>query len=240
MSLTGLTLVKNGNDLHYPWKECIRELASYCNEVLVATAISKDNTLEELKALCLELGNVRFFMTNWKDNNTGNGKVLADVINELLPHVKTKWCMYLQSDEFLDKTDLSGLKNLTLNLDNTDYSEVELYRTYFYGSVKTRLLKDEIWLGRLFKIGTCIVGGDGMHLVRQKGRAYRSNLIILHYSRCDSEEQLDKKIKNLDSLFHEPDEIKKFPAFKFNKNIQLINYYGYHPPGIIDFYSENK
>lgn len=237
--LTGLTLVKNGNKFHYPWKECIREMAKYCKEVLVATAVSSDNTLEELKALCLELGNVKFFMTNWKETNTGDGRVLADVINELLPHVKTNWCAYLQSDEFIRSNHLSDLEKLMSELDPTDYSEIELYRTFFYKSLTTRSAKDEIWLGRVFKTGTCTVGGDGMHLVRQQGRAYRSTAIILHYSRCGTEEEIDRKVKNLDSLFHDKEAILRFPTFKFEEKTELLYYYGDHPPGIIEFYSED-
>jgi adenylate kinase family enzyme len=239
--LTGLTCIKNGNALKYPWKECIKSLASYCNQVLVATASCDDGTIEDLKALCIEYPHIKMVFTNWKDINTGNGSVLASVVNELLPFVKNEWCVYLQADELIHEQDIENLFFILKELPS-NITQLELLRTYFWKDLQTRNTEFEIMLGRVFRKGTHIIGGDGMYLNRLKGEVIRSDIQIYHYSRIGSEEDITKRVRNLDKLFHSQEAVDKFKDFSYTTftNSRLINYSGSHPKGIKEFYSEKE
>ena len=239
MNLAGLTLIKNGNLLNYPWKECIKSLAGYCSQVLVATAYSKDNTLEELNKLCEQYPHVRFVMTDWVDKNTGDGRVLADVVNELLPMVESEWVVYMQADEMLHELQTNSLKMFIDQL-GPEYSQIELFRTYFYKDLKTRLAPEELYLGRVFKKGTHKIGGDGMHLIRESGKVFRVTIPIFHYSRIGTEEQITARIRTLDRLFHPEETVETFKTFTFDRIDEAMPYNGSHPALAYQFYSEKE
>src|SRR5271157_3506698 len=104
MKLTGLTLIKNGEVLKYPYKECIIHLSQLCDEVLVNVGISSDQTQEEVNRLALQLGNVRAYTFDWNGLNRDHGSELAIQANNLLPYLESgpdSWICYLQADEII-------------------------------------------------------------------------------------------------------------------------------------------
>lgn len=241
IKLTGITLIKNGNQLKYPYKACIQSLASYCDQVIVNVGKSIDNTEHDvLQLVDKEFKNVAVYSTSWSEENTGNGQELAIQANKLLPFVNTEWIVYLQADEFILEEDIEKIKKdiNSFNPNEEEYTQIELFRTYFYKSLNTRLLKNEIWLGRIFKKGTHTVGGDGMFLNRNSGRVWRAqDTKIMHYSRIGTEQEITNRVRQLDKLFHDEDEIKTFPAFKFETE-GLIKYTGKHPKEMLKFYNQ--
>lgn len=235
MKLTGITLVKDGNLLGYPWKECIRSLSHICDDVFVNVGDSTDNTLDDM--LSLEVPNLFVKQFTWDMSPTGDGRELAVQANNLLSYVDADWILYMQADEMLLESDKEELIRLLESLPDST-SQVELYRTYFWGDIRTRAPEYEIYLGRIFRPGTHKVGGDGMFLVRESGEVYRSDKLIYHYSRMGSEEDITQRVRRLDGLFHSPEVIEKFSDFSYNQlaTEALISYVGKHPRGIEDFY----
>lgn len=227
-NLTGITLIRNGNKFNYPYKECIKQLSTICSEVIVNVGDSDDDT-----SVIEVPGRVRIFNSKWDMSNTGDGRELARQANLLLPLVTTEWILYLQADEFVIDQLSDYLNTLPINI-----TQVELFRTYFYRDLNTRLASEELFLGRVFRRSTHLIGGDGMHLDRLSGDVIRTNINIYHYSRIGTEEQIDKRIKNLDRLFHEPEQVQNFSTFKY-QTTGLISYEGIHPVGIKEFY-DNK
>ena len=51
-SLSGYTTTKDCIDQNYPWRECIKSLLGFCDEVVVVDGGSKDGTWEELEEWC--------------------------------------------------------------------------------------------------------------------------------------------------------------------------------------------
>jgi len=237
MSLSGITLIKNGEKLLYPYKECIRHLSILCDEVIVNVGIGIDSTHEEVQALAEELGNVRLYTHNWNEFNRHGGSELAIQANNLLPYVYTDWICYLQADELIGEWEKDYIRRELQNMPK-EISQVELLRTYFYGDLQTRLVKDEIFLGRIFRTGTHIIGGDGMFLIRNSGECIRwSDKLIYHYSRMGTSQDITKRLRTLDHMFHPEEEVNTYPPFDYNLDSQeLIQYNGPHPSGISDFY----
>lgn len=233
--LTGLTLIRNGNELGYPWKECIMSMCWGCNQVLVNCGYSTDGTSEDLHNLSIP--KIDYGYIRWDLSNTGDGRELAIQANKMLPFVHHNWVVYLQADEFIMKEDYWKLQDFLATLPDT-VTQVELYRTYFWGSLKKRAPKHEIWLGRVFRKGTHEVGGDGMHLTRKSGEVVRFPIWIYHYSRIGSEEAITKRVRNLDQLFHSEEEVAKFKPFSYTEipESELVDYDGPHPDGVKEFY----
>lgn len=227
--LEGITLIRNGNHLKYPWKECIKQLSLCCNQVIVNCGDSFDNTFEDLKALSFELDNVTPICERWDMKNTGNGYELARQINLELSLTALPWVLYLQADEFIHEQDIDKLRSLLDTLPN-NITQIELYRTYFWGW-DYRAPKYELYLGRVFRKGTHLVGGDGMYLIRQTGDIYRTDIPIYHYSRVGTEEEITRRVRNLDTLFHDQKEIDTFKPIRYTdlRQEELIPFQGTHP-----------
>ena len=241
MKLIGVTLIRNGNRLEYPWKLCIKRLSSVCNQVWVnCDKYSTDNTWKDLVVIADKNRKVEIVPSIWNMSNTGNGKELAHQINLILNQLcRCDWVLYLQADEFIHENDAEKIRTYLSQL-SSDVTQVELYRTYFWKDLNHRSVEDEIWLGRIFRPNTHLVGGDGMYLVRQYGNVARLDVNIYHYSRLGDEKIVNKRIRTLDSLFHEADIIKDFEDFSYKTDKKIVEYTGPHPQGIKEFYNKRR
>jgi glycosyltransferase involved in cell wall biosynthesis len=227
MSLTGITLIKNGTTLQYPYRECIKSLATYCDKAIVNVGISTDDTKEEVAKLEKELPNLKSYSFEWSEENTGDGRELAIQANNLLKYIDTEWVLYLQADEFLLESDGFKIKEMLKTVPR-EVSQIELFRTYFYGDIHHRLPRDELFLGRIFRKNTHTIGGDGMYLIRKSGEVMRTNCLIYHYSRIGTPEEITKRVRTLDRLFHPEEIVVNFDDFYYNET-SLITYIGPHP-----------
>jgi len=239
--LTGVTLVRNGDKLKYPWRQCIYSLAKLCDHVIVnCDPASEDRTLEKIHWLHERMKNtaVSVLHSTW-DMGITMGEELATQANKILPLVskKTDWIVYMQADEMIHEKDFYFLKEYLGQLP-ANVSQVELYRTYFWKNLKRRAPAHETWLGRIFRPGTHVVGGDGMYLVRRSGGVQRAPYWIYHYSRMGQEEDVTARIRNLDHMFHPEDEVANFAPFKYDEADTLVGYTGTHPHGIEEFYGK--
>ncbi len=237
--ITGISLIRNGVKFGYPFEMAITSLAQLCSEVLVNVDPGQDKTLETLRGLKNRFPHIQLIETTWDMKNTGDGSELAKQANLLLPSAKNEWIVYMQADEMIHQKDMIGLKEFLRGVPE-NYSQVELYRTYFWENLRTRLLSDEIWLGRIFRNGTNTVGGDGMWLNRHSGDAIRSPYWIYHYSRMGLEHKVNNRLRNLDSLFHDKEVVESFKPFSYSadsKGKELVKYHGSHPEGIEAFYN---
>lgn len=234
--LTGMTLIRNGNKLKYPWKECVISMSNYCSNVLVNCDAGEDNTLDELMELKKEYPNIFIYEHKWDMSNTGDGSELAKQANNLLPYVANPWVVYLQADEFILE-DVGKKIRQQLQTAPDIVTQIELYRTYFWGSLDIRAEDQEIWLGRIFRKGSHTVGGDGMYLNKRWGTVARYKGLIYHYSRMGSEEDVNTRWRNLDKLFHDPEVVNEFEHFSYSNAGNLIQYNGPHPTGVKEFYN---
>lgn len=240
--ITGITLIRNGVTLGYPFEQAISSLAELCSQVIVNVDPGSDTTLQAVRGLRKKYPHIQILDSVWNMKNTGDGSELAHQANKILDQcdIKNEWITYMQADEMIHQKDHFQLKEFICELPD-NYSQIELYRTYFYQDLRVRLLQDEIWLGRIFRRGTHRVGGDGMWLDRQFGEVIRSAFWIYHYSRMGREEKVNSRLRNLDSLFHEKEVVDSFTPFTYaeaGKGKELASYKGSHPEGIQEFYRD--
>lgn len=244
-NLTGLTLIKDGDRLGYPWQLCIKNMAKVCDTIEVAVGNSSDDTVEQALRLTQEIRSpeIMLHLREWNMQNTGDGSELAKQANEALAHATGEWILYLQADEFIHEEDHQKLRDL-IEAQPENVDQIELYRTYFWGDLQTRAPQFEIYLGRVFRNGRYSVGGDGMHIVpnRNSGSIVRSEIPIYHYSRIGDESIVTTRIRNLDQLFLDTETINQFENFTYAElsEEELVSYTGTHPEGIKEFYSGER
>lgn len=235
MKLTGVTLVRNGEALKYPWKACVKNLIAYCDEVIVNLGDSFDNTREQLFALSCP--NLKIIETVWNMSNTGDGKELAEQANLAVAAATGDWIIYLQADELISESDHALVRQI-MAAQPEHITQIEFLRTYFWENLTTRATDLELYLGRAFRRNTHIVGGDGMHLIRNSGDVARTSVNIFHYSRIGTEQDITLRIRTLDGLFHEKEAVEKMQNFTYNEVHKLDTYSGSHPEGIVKFYTK--
>lgn len=245
--ISGVTLIRNGNQLRYPWKLCIKQLLLICDEVIVNCdpgvvdddGLCGEGTWYELQAMAAFEPRIKILISTWDMKNTGDGSELARQANLCLDHVTQPWVLYVQADELIHQKDASGIRNMLEHM-HPSISQAELYRSYFWQYLDRRLFDHEIWLGRIFRAGSHRVGGDGMYLERLWGNVVRSPYWIYHYSRMGSEAQVNSRLRTLDRLFHPSYEVDAYRPFSYAdeaKDKRIVPYLGTHPQGIPEFYS---
>lgn len=234
--LTGLTLIRNGNRLKYPWKACIKQLLHICDEVVVGLGQSDDGTLYDLCNMAHNDSRIKIHYSEWNLENKHLGSELAIQTNLALSLATQPWVLYLQADEFIGEWERDFIRNKITTASN-NISQFELYRTYFWGDLQHRAPEHELYLGRIFKRGTHEVGGDGMYLIRHEGEVERlENKLIYHYSRIGTEVEVTQRIRTLDNLFHEQSIINTFKDFSYDEITKLISYNGPHPKEVLEYY----
>lgn len=108
--VSGLTIIRNGVRLNYPFIEAIRSALAICDEYIVVAGDSDDETLEHLAAL--DDPRVRVIQTHWSPLVSPRKCVLAQQTNIGLGFCRGHWCLYLQGNEILHEKDLPNLRRL--------------------------------------------------------------------------------------------------------------------------------
>jgi glycosyltransferase involved in cell wall biosynthesis len=154
MLVSGLSVIKNGIRLGYPFLESIRSAIDICEEFVVVVDPGEDNTVEMLRELQLAEPKLKIIETIWSEKVRPQKCVLAQQTNIGLHQCKGDWVLYLQANEVLHENDLLHL--LKLMKEHRDNAEVEamlLERLTFWADY-THLLK--VYPDR-FKFSTRIV-----------------------------------------------------------------------------------
>lgn len=253
MKLAGITLVANGTNLGYPFKTCVKNLLSCCDQVYVATDIyNKDNTLQVLEEMKSIHNHLTILKTEWNWGIT-NGQDLAFRANqclELAEKERNDYALYVQADEVINPKEINLLKFM---LEKT-WMNIALERAYFWKDLDYVNRDWTLHIPRLCAITPELrVIGDGMsmainqrlpliHMTPEIARIY-------HYSRVGNSQDIAKRLNNLDLLFHSPGEFQPLKDYIFgiNNNYEqgcpeariervIVN----HPPGIQEFYKEYK
>jgi len=100
MSLGGSIFVRNAVKFDYCIQEAVESLIPLCDEVVVLDCQSEDETLDVLRALGRQYGNLRVYEGGeWEC--APNFERLAILANQAKEYLKTKWHFMLQADEVL-------------------------------------------------------------------------------------------------------------------------------------------
>jgi glycosyltransferase involved in cell wall biosynthesis len=130
--VSGLTIIRNGVKLNYPFIEAIQSALSICDEFIVVAGDSDDETLDHLAAL--KDKRIRVVNTRWSPDITPQKCLLAQQTNIGLGFCTGRWCLYLQANEILHEDSLAGLRQLMeQHADNPQVEAMLLERLTFWG-----------------------------------------------------------------------------------------------------------
>ncbi len=108
--VSGLTIIRNGVRLNYPFLESIRSALSICDEFVIVAGDSDDETLARLETLNDD--RIRIIQTRWSPDVRPQKCLLAQQTSIGLGFVRGTWCLYLQANEVLHEDSLLPLRAL--------------------------------------------------------------------------------------------------------------------------------
>jgi hypothetical protein len=108
--VSGLTIIRNGVRLNYPFMEAIRSALAICDEYVVVAGDSDDGTLDRLASL--DDPRIRIINTRWSPYTKPQKCLLAQQTNIGLGFCSGRWCLYMQANEVLHEDDLPQLRAL--------------------------------------------------------------------------------------------------------------------------------
>ncbi|MBC8371854.1 MAG: glycosyltransferase family 2 protein [Planctomycetes bacterium] len=123
MLVSGLSVIKNGIRLGYPFLESIRSAISICEEFVVVVDPGEDDTLEMLREMQRSEPKLKLIETEWSAKVNPQKCVLAQQTNIGLHQCKGDWVLYLQANEVLHEDDLGNLQSLMKNIKTTRKSK---------------------------------------------------------------------------------------------------------------------
>ena len=129
MKVSGFTIVRNGVNYAYPFKEAILSILPLCDEMIVNVGISDDNTLDTVNSI----GNskIKIIESNW--DLSKKFEVLSIETNRALKECTGDWCFYIQADEVLHEKFIPDIKNdLLINLEKEKIERLRFKYKHFY------------------------------------------------------------------------------------------------------------
>ena len=108
--VSGLTIVRNGQRLDYPFLEAIASALPVCDEFIVVVGQSDDDTLEQVRAI--DDPRLRIVETVWSQKVRPRKSLLAQQTNIGLHLCQGDWCLYVQANEVLHERSHGILRGL--------------------------------------------------------------------------------------------------------------------------------
>ena len=223
MKITGILSVSNGSGLQYPYPVVVHNLQRMCDNVIVGVDPNFPTDRETLEML--ELPNVSVVDFAWDLSNRDGGSEIAiqmDHLTDLAKEQGSDWVVVMQADELIHDDDFQMLR--TFMSRSPKVTGFKMKRLYFWKDLNT--LRDD-WdaqLVRIFRPGTYSFMAEntdksGMYAAQTSpGEEVELPYFIYHYSRVDAPEVISKRIRNMDTLFHDPDTLiaeEDLPGYDF-------------------------
>lgn len=135
MKISGLSFIRNGVALGYPFTEAIRSILPLVDEMIVVVGRSEDGSREAVEAI----GDprIRIIDSEWHPRITPKASVLAQQTNLGLMHCTGDWVVYVQGNELFHERDLPRMRELMAeHLDNPKVEGLLIERLVFYGDYR--------------------------------------------------------------------------------------------------------
>ncbi len=220
--ISGYTIARNVVKFEYPIRECLTTLRPLCEDVVLAyDPHTDDGTDEVVKTLARDL-DLTLFETRWNMDNIDKGLELGVQTDIAMKQCRNDWRLYLQLDEAFHEDDVEAIKELPALAEAQNAFGVDFQRVYFYGNLHTIRKDWTAQITRLTRDDTHTYSkGDGMSCVpiRQDfERHLLSKVWMFHYSRLGDPELISKRVRNMDTFYHEDDDLvpeSELPSYDF-------------------------
>lgn len=237
MTVSGFTFIRNGINFDYPFRESIRSLLPFVDELIVAVGNSNDDTRESV----VQIGSpkIRIVDTVWDESLRTGGRILAEQTNIALDEIGGNWGFYLQGDEVLHEEDERIIREALAAYAQVPEIEGLLFDyVHFYGSYET-LGFSRRWYRREVRVVRNGIGvrswGDAQGF-RRDGKKLRVAHIparIFHYGWVKPPVKQTRKLESFHRLWH-PDEwvdarLKGETTYAYAEGGRLLTFDGSHP-----------
>ncbi|MBL7717031.1 MAG: hypothetical protein JNL01_16320 [Bdellovibrionales bacterium] len=215
MKISGFTLVRNGIQFDYPFRESILSLLPLVDELIVNVGVSDDETLkavQELQRSAPGGSKIQIFESHWPMNDPEKkkgGLILSEQTNLSLDRCTGDWCVYLQADEVFHESDLPGLRQALEEADAKPGVDGILFRyLHFYGSFdvvqETRsAYRREVRAIRRASRARSVGDAQSFRLPDgSKLGALLSKARVFHYGWVRTPEAMKEKTYFMDRLYH--------------------------------------
>jgi hypothetical protein len=207
-SVAGILSISNAVGLNYPFCSVLTNLATLCDCVFIGVDPSFPEDEKRINTLEYDYNIVTSF---WNRKNKDRGTEIAlqtDKVIEKAREEGADWVVVMQADELLHEKDFDMLRLFMkrADLSTTGFS---MKRLYFWKDLKTVRKDWNADLVRIFRPGTrsfMAKGTDKAGMYSGKlvpGKTIELPYYIYHYSRVGDPKEISRRVRNLDSLFHE-------------------------------------
>jgi glycosyltransferase involved in cell wall biosynthesis len=212
MKISGFTFIRNGVRLDYPFIESIRSLLPLADEMIVNVPESQDDTLARVRAI----GDRKLivFESDWDEHLREGGLILSLQTNRALERCGGDLALYLQADEVLHEDDYPAIRAaIKLYASRTNVDALTFRFIHFeggYRSVNPFRYRRQVRIIR--NDGSLRSAGDACGFERTDGRLLSTRNIrarVFHYGWARSPEKMHEKNRELESLYHDDEYIKR-------------------------------
>lgn len=257
-------ILRNAIKLKYPVDRVVRSCIGLADEILISVdPTSEDDSVDFVHDLMLEINLVtkrdlvRYIEVPWNIQNISGGNELARQTDIAIEHSFGDFVFCIQADEAVNSSHFSILRDEIAKLQKESLDALSMTRLYFYGGLKTIRVDWTLPIVRFFRRGTRKSVGDAFNTIGDDKKVVPSKVPIYHYSRIGDPELLSRRIRNLDSFYHNSVELLSevelqpydFSTYNFDcmhrANVDvgrrevneevLIPFYGKHPASFEDF-----
>lgn len=218
MKISGFTIIRNGMEFDYPFRESIRSLLPLVQEMVVNVDRGTDTTYQELEKLRQEHPSVawKIVESHWPFDNPEKrkgGLILSEQTNLALDQCTHDLCFYLQADEVLHEADYPQIQKAAAVLASDKAMDGLLFDyVHFYGSfdvVQTgrSAYRREVRLIRKSSGARSV--GDAQSFRKAEGQKLtvyyptKGKVRVLHYGWVRPPEAMKEKTVFMDSLYHQ-------------------------------------
>ena len=109
MKISGLTIIRNGVKLGYPFLESMQSLLPICDEFIAVVGQSEDETRARIEAL--NSPKIKIIDTIWDPMMRKGGEVVAQQTNIGIQAATGDWIFYMQADDMIHEKDLVEIRD---------------------------------------------------------------------------------------------------------------------------------
>ena len=238
--LSGFTFIRNGMRFHYPFRESIRSLLLWVDELIVNVGDCDDGTLKIVEEMAKFEPRIKVIQNKWDDSLRKGGQVLAQQTDLALQACTGDWGIYLQADEVLHEDDYVWLLNsLKYAHKHNEIEGILFDYLHFYGDYRVinwnpSEYRHEVRAIRLNGPKVCSYrDAQGFRIDDGSTNGRKLNVIsghtrVFHYGWVRPPEVMKEKTISMDRFYHD-DGLGTGDNYKYRHIYGLEKYTGTHP-----------
>ncbi|GAC1394933.1 MAG: hypothetical protein NVSMB63_14160 [Sediminibacterium sp.] len=239
MKISGFTIIRNALINDYPIVEAIRSILPLVDEMIVLVGDSSDATPSLMESISDP--KIKIHHSVWDSSLRSGGSVLAVETNKAFQLIDpaSDWAFYIQGDEMVHEKYHGAIREACLRYKDDKrvqgllFKYLHFYGTYDYVGDSRRWYDHEVRVIRNDKRITAYKDAQGFRMNGTKLWVKPANAYVYHYGWVKSPEQMMKKQKNFNRLWHEGkrlEEVMALPDFwDFNDFDSLQPFTDAHP-----------